>query len=132
MTDRKLIEMAHEVMANSYSPYSRFKTGAAIECADGSVFTGCSIENAAFGTTMCAEAAAVSAAITAGRRGFKRIAIISEGSTYSFPCGACRQLLYEFSPELEVLCARSDGRYVSYPLSTLLPMAYGKDQMGNI
>ena len=132
MTDRKLIEMAHDVMANSYSPYSRFKTGAAVECADGSVFTGCSIENAAFGTTMCAEAAAISAAITAGRRGFKRIAIISEGSTYSFPCGACRQLLYEFSPELEVLCARADGRYVSYPLSTLLPMAFGKDQMGNI
>jgi len=132
MTDRKLIEMAHDVMANSYSPYSRFKTGAAVECADGSVFTGCSIENAAFGTTMCAEAVAISAAITAGRRGFKRIAIISEGSTYSFPCGACRQLLYEFSPELEVLCARADGRYVSYPLSTLLPMAFGKDQMGNI
>ena len=132
MTDRKLISYATDVMANSYSPYSRFKTGAAVECADGSVFTGCSIENAAFGTTMCAEAAAISAAITAGRRGFKRIAIISEGSTYSFPCGACRQLLYEFSPELEVLCARADGRYVSYPLSTLLPMAFGKDQMGNI
>jgi len=131
MTDRKLIEMAGEVMANSYSPYSRFKTGAAVECADGSVFKGCGIENAAFGTTMCAEAAAIAAAITAGRRGFKRIAIISEGSTYSFPCGACRQLLYEFSPELEVLCARADGRYVSYPLSTLFPMAYGKDQIGN-
>jgi len=132
MTDRKLIEMAKEVMANSYSPYSRFKTGAAVESADGSVFTGCNIENAAFGTTMCAEAAAIASAITAGQRGFKRIAIISEGSVYSFPCGACRQLLNEFSPEMEVLCARADGRYVSYPLSTLLPMSFGKDQLGNM
>ena len=132
MTDRKLIEMANEVMANSYSPYSRFKSGAAVECADGSIFTGCNIENAAFGTTMCAEATAIAAAITAGRRGFRRIAIISESSAYSFPCGACRQLLNEFSPELEVLCARADGRYVSYPLSSLLPMAFGKDQIGTI
>ena len=132
MTDRKLIEMAKEVMINSYSPYSRFKAGAAVECSDGTVFTGCNIENAAFGTNICAEVAAIAAAVTAGKRAFKRIAIISEGSTYSFPCGSCRQLLNEFSPELEVLCARAEGRYVSYPLSTLLPMAFGKDQMGNM
>ena len=132
MTDRKLIEMANNVMANSYSPYSRFKSGAAVECADGSVFTGCNIENAAFGTTMCAEASAIAAAITAGQRSFRRIAIISESSAYSFPCGSCRQLLNEFSPELELLCARADGRYVSYPLSSLLPMAFGKDQISNM
>ena len=127
MTDRKLIEMAHEVMVNSYSPYSRFKVGAAVECGDGTVFTGCNIENAAFGASMCAEAVAVASAVTAGRRSYRRIAIISEGGAYSFPCGTCRQLLNEFSPELEVLCARADGRYVSYPLSTLLPMAFGRD-----
>jgi len=127
MTDRNLIEMAHKVMANSHSPYSRFKVGAAVECADGMVYTGCNIENAAFGASMCAEAVAIAAAVTAGRRSFRRIAIISEGGSYSFPCGTCRQLLNEFSPELEVLCARADGRYVSYPLSTLLPMAFGRD-----
>jgi len=127
MTDRKLIEMANEAMANSYSPYSRYKAGAAVECADGAVFTGCHIENAAFGTTICAEAAAIASAVTAGRRGFKRVAIISDSSTYSFPCGTCRQLLNEFSPELEVLCARADGRYVSYPLSALLPMAFSRN-----
>jgi len=127
MTDRRLIEIAKEVMVNSYSPYSRFKVGVAVECADGSVFTGCNIENAAFGAAICAEAAAVASAVTAGQRSYKRIAIISEGSAYSFPCGACRQLLNEFSPELEVLCARADGRYVSYPLSTLLPMAFARD-----
>ena len=131
MTDRKLISMATDVMANSYSPYSRFKVGAAIECADGSVFTGCNIENAAFGSTMCAEATAIASAVSNGKRSFKRIAVTSEGSTYCFPCGSCRQLLSEFSPDIEVLCARADGRYVSYPLATLLPMVFGKEHIGN-
>ena len=131
MTDRKLIDMAADAMASSYSPYSCFKVGASIECSDGSVFTGCNIENASFGATMCAEAVALAAAVSAGRREFKRIAIISEGTSYCFPCGTCRQLLNEFSPELEVLSARSDGRYVSYPLTTLLPMAFAVEQLRN-
>ena len=131
MTDRQLIEMAADSMRSSYSPYSRFKTGAAIECADGSVFTGCLIENSAFGATICAETVAVVTAVAAKKRSFKRIAIISEGNAYCFPCGTCRQILNEFSPELEVLSARSDGRYVSYPLTSLLPMAFGKEHLGN-
>ena len=132
MTDRNLIEKAALAMANSYSPYSRFRSGAAIECSDGTVFTGCNIENTAFGSTICAEEAAIATAVSAGRRSFRRIAIISEGSAYCFPCGTCRQLLNEFSPELEVLSARSDGRYVSYPLTSLLPMAFGKEQIGSV
>ena len=123
MTDRRLLETAADAMENSYSPYSRDKKGAAIECEDGSVFTGSLVENVALGATICAEAAAIVAAISAGHRGFKRIAIIGDGNVYSFPCGNCRQMLSEFSPDLEVLCARaSDGRYVSYPLSALYPM----------
>ena len=131
MTDRKLIDLAANSMVNSYSPYSRFKIGAAVECTDGTVFTGCNVENASFGAAMCAEAAAVASAIAAGHRSFKRIAITSEGAAYCFPCGSCRQLLNEFSPDVEVLCARADGRYVSYPLSTLLPIAFGKEQIGH-
>ena len=123
MTDKRLLETAADAMENSYTPYSRDKKGAAVECADGSVFSGCIIENAALGSTICAEAAAIAAAVSAGHRKFKRIATISEGSTYNLPCGNCRQLLSEFSPDIEVLCARaSDGRYVSYSLATLLPM----------
>ena len=123
MTDRRLLETAADAMENSYTPYSRDKKGAAIECADGSVFTGCVIENIALGATICAETAALATAISAGHRSFKRIATISEGNAYSFPCGTCRQLLSEFSPDVEVLCARaSDGRYVSYPLSSFFPM----------
>jgi len=123
MTDRRLLETAADVMENSYAPYSRDKKGAAIECADGSVFTGCIIENIALGSTICAEAAAISAAVSAGHRSFKRIATISAGNTYNLPCGDCRQLLSEFSHDIEVLCARaSDGRYVSYSLAALFPM----------
>ena len=123
MTDRRLLETAADAMENSYAPYSRDKKGAAIECADGSVFTGCIIENVSLGSTICAEAAAIASAVSAGHRSFKRLATISEGGTYNLPCGDCRQLLSEFSPAVEVLCARaSDGRYVSYSLSALFPM----------
>ena len=127
MTDRKLIEMAAEVMLNSYSPYSRIKVGAAVECTDGSVFMGCTIENASIGSTICAEAAAIASAVSAGKPSFKRIAIVTESNTYRLPCGECRQILSEFSPEVEVLSARADGRYVSYPLSSLLPMHFIKE-----
>jgi len=123
MTDRRLLETAADAMENSYSPYSRAKIGAAIECADGTVFTGCIVENVAFGATICAEAAAIASAVSAGHQSFKRIATISEGNAYSLPCGNCRQLLNEFSPTIEVLSARtSDGRFVSYSLTALLPM----------
>jgi cytidine deaminase len=121
VTDRQLIEKAAEAMRNSYVPYSRFAVGAAVECGDGSVFTGSKIENAALGNTLCAEQCAIACAVSAGHRSFKRIAIYSESGNYSFPCGTCRQMLREFSPDAEVLCARSDGRYVSYALSALLP-----------
>ena len=132
MTDRKLIDIATDAIGNSYSPYSRVKVGAALECSDGTVFTGSNIENASFSAALCAEAAAVAAAVSAGKRKFKRIAIVSDGASYCFPCGTCRQLLSEFTLETEVLCARSDGRYVSYPLASLLPMAAGKEQKENI
>jgi cytidine deaminase len=113
-------------MRFSYSPYSQFPIGAALECDDGEVFAGCNIENASFGTTICAEAAALASAIAAGYRDFRRIAVVSGGGNYCMPCGSCRQMLYEFSPQMEILCARADGRYVSYPLSGLLPAAFGK------
>jgi len=127
MTDRKLIDIAADAMANSYAPYSRAKVGAALECTDGSVFTGCNIENATAGATICAEKAAVASAVSAGQRSFKRMAIVAESSNYRLPCGTCRQLLMEFSPEMEVLCARVDGRYVSYPLRSLLPMPFTRE-----
>lgn len=127
MTDRELINRARAAMANSYSPYSRFAVGAALECSDGSVITGCNIECAALSCTLCAERVALAKAVSAGHRSFTRIAVYAESTRYCTPCGVCRQLLSEFSPNLEVLCVRADGRYVSYRLSDLLPASFGKD-----
>ncbi len=121
MTDRELINMAKKAADNAYVPYSRFRVGAALECADGSVFTGCNVENAALGATICAERCAVVKAVSEGRNKFLRIAVWAEGRDYCTPCGTCRQVLAEFSPSMEVLCARGDGRYTSYTLEKLLP-----------
>ena len=126
MTDRELINMAVEASENAYAPYSRFAVGAAIECGDGSVVTGCNVECAALGTTFCAERNALCSAVARGYRAFRRIAVYADSQDYCVPCGTCRQLLSEFSPNMEVLCVKSGGRYVSYKLSDLLPAAFGK------
>ena len=124
MTDRELLMAAQKASENAYVPYSKFRVGAALECMDGTVFTGCNVENAALGSTICAERTAVCKAVSEGRRDFKRIAIWGDGENYCMPCGACRQVMAEFAPELEVLCAKSGGRYVSYPLSKLMPYTF--------
>lgn len=118
--------MAREAAKNAYVPYSHFPVGAALECADGSVFTGCNVENAALGSTICAERTAIVKAVSEGRREFIRIAVYGEGENYCMPCGACRQVMAEFSGnrDMEVLCTRSGGRYVSYKLSQLLPHTF--------
>ncbi len=121
MTDRELINIAVEAAEEAYAPYSDFKVGAALECADGSVFTGCNVENASYGLSVCAERTAVFKAVSEGRRSFLRLAIFAEGEDYCMPCGACRQVLQEFAPQIEVLSVRGDGRYVSYALRELLP-----------
>lgn len=126
MTDRDLLNMARDAAKNAYVPYSHFPVGAALECADGSVFTGCNVENAALGSTICAERTAIVKAVSEGRRRFVRIAIYGEGETYCMPCGACRQVMAEFAgkDDMEVLCTRSGGRYVSYRLSQLMPHTF--------
>jgi len=124
MTDRELMSMAKEASMNAYVPYSRFPVGAAIECDDGAVFTGCNVENAALGSTICAERTACCKAVSEGHRSFRRIAIYADSENWCTPCGACRQFLAEFSPDMEVLCARAGDRYVSYKLSELMPHVF--------
>lgn len=125
MTDEELVESAFSMLERSYSPYSRFAVGAALLCADGTVFTGCNIENAAFGTTICAERAALSAAVSAGRRNFTKIAIAARSRDYCVPCGTCRQALLEFAPKLVFLCARQDGQFRVFHMDALLPHGFG-------
>ena len=124
MNDRELLRIAKEASLNAYVPYSGFPVGAALECEDGSVYTGCNVENAAYGDTICAERTAVVKAVSEGQRSFTRIAIYGEGKGYCMPCGSCRQVLAEFSPEMEVLCAKAGGSYVSYPLTRLMPYTF--------
>ena len=124
MTDRQLINLAEQASRNAYVPYSHFAVGAALECRDGTVFTGCNIENAVYPVGTCAERTAMGKAISEGHRDFVRIVIAGRSDDYCYPCGACRQFLAEFAPDMEVLSAMGGGRYVSNRLSELMPYTF--------
>lgn len=99
MNSQRLLDKAKEVMNNAYAPYSNFKVGAAILTENGDVYTGCNIENASYGATICAERTAAVKAVSEGHRRFLKIAIVSMEGTYTYPCGMCRQFLSEFMTE---------------------------------
>ena len=129
MTDRELLNMAFDAMENAYAPYSGLRVGAALECADGSVFLGCNVENASFSDTICAERTAVVKAVSEGRRSFRRLAVAAASEEYCMPCGSSLQVLREFSEDMEILAAKKDGHYVSYRLNALLPRVSIKEEM---
>ena len=118
-----LIRAALQVRESAHAPYSGFAVGAALLCADGSVFTGCNVENLSFGLTMCAERVAVGAAVAAGKREFRCIAIAADSDEVISPCGACRQVLAEFNPGLTILSANLSGKVAEFSLEFLLPRA---------
>ena len=131
MTDQELVKLAFDMHRFSYVPYSRFPVGAALLCGDGRVFTGCNVENAAYGSTICAERTALVKAVSEGyTSGFAAIAIAGQGGDYCWPCGACRQMLYEFAPDLRVLAVRGDGQFMEASLRNLLPHGFGPDSLG--
>lgn len=130
MTERELVERALEMRRFSYAPYSHFRVGAALECEDGSVYTGCNVENAAYGSSLCAERTALVKAVSEGCRRFVRLAVAGDSADYCWPCGACRQMLREFGTDLEVLAANREGAYVSVPLEELLPHSFGPETLG--
>ena len=116
---RELLEAAELVAARAHCPYSKFHVGAAVRAADDRIFTGCNVENASYGLTICAERAAIFRAVAAGCRVFKAIAIVADGTAVPFPCGACRQVLAEFcGPELPVIIA-NQGRLDTVQTLTL-------------
>ncbi len=126
MTRDDLVKTAFAMLERAYVPYSGFPVGAALLCKDGSVFTGCNVENAAYGSTICAERTALVKAISEGHRDdWDALAVVGRSEDYCWPCGSCRQMLYEFCPELTVLVARGDGDYVTLPLKQLLPYGFG-------
>ena len=124
MTDRELIEISKAAQQFAYAPYSKFRVGAALLCRNGSVYTGCNIENATYGATNCAERTAIFKAVSEGRREFTAIAITSSGGDLTFPCGICRQVLAEFSPEINVILEDKNGELHTFALSELLPHSF--------
>lgn len=124
MTAAELIEISKKTQEFAYAPYSKFKVGAALLCRDGSVYTGCNIENATYGATNCAERTAVFKAVSEGKRDFKAIAITSSGKGLTFPCGICRQVLSEFSPEIKVILEDDKGELRTFMLPELLPHSF--------
>jgi cytidine deaminase len=123
MNRESLLQAAIDARRNAHAPYSNFPVGAAIECSDGTVFTGCNVENLSFGLTMCAERVAVGAAVAAGHRDFLCVAVVAETNVPISPCGACRQVLAEFHPTLQILSANLKGQIEEFSLADLLPRA---------
>jgi len=123
-----LVARAREAMRNAWAPYSEFHVGAAIEAEDGRVFVGCNVESASYGLTICAERMALGAAVAAGARALRRIAVTTEVDPPAAPCGACRQLLAEFGLKLEVI-AVGPSTERRWTLGALLPDAFTKETL---
>ena len=121
MSTTELIEAAAKARTKAYAPYSKFFVGAALLTRSGKIFTGCNVENVSLGLTICAERNALAAAIAGGEREISTIAIVSDCNQPVFPCGACRQVLAEFNPELEIVTSTIEGRSETALLSSLLP-----------
>lgn len=127
MDPAALLDAAEAARARAHAPYSGFRVGAALLCEDGSIQPGCNVENASYGATMCAERVAVGTAIAAGHRRFRAIAIAGPAGVALSPCGICRQVLAEFSPDggLRVVMRAADGTSRETTLAALLPEAFG-------
>jgi cytidine deaminase len=118
---RRLWEAALVARQNAHAAFSKFKVGAALETTEGQIITGCNVENATYGLTICAERVAVFKAISEGQRAFRRVLVVADTQEPTPPCGACRQILWEFGGDLEVILANLEGEKVRYQLKELLP-----------
>lgn len=122
----EVLELARDVRERAHAPYSGFRVGAALESVDGTPFVGCNVENASLSLTICAERAALAAAVAAGHREFRRLVLVTEGNEPVPPCGACREALAEFSPELRILSV-AGGHLAEWGLDELLPRPFRLD-----
>jgi cytidine deaminase len=119
-----LIAAAKDAREFAHAPFSKFKVGAAVEDANGGIHIGCNIENATFGLTICAERVAVFKAISEGVRRFKRVAVVADTAELTPPCGACRQILWEFCGDVEIVLANLNGQSETLRLATLFPRPF--------
>ena len=130
MDYRKLAKIAIDARENAYVPYSKFKVGAAVLTADGSIYTGCNIENASYGATNCAERTAIFKAVSEGHKEIKAIAIVGDMSTNTYPCGICRQVIVEFaSKDIEIILVKNEENYIIKTMEEILPGAFTKGDL---
>jgi len=122
--ESNLYKAASKAREKAYAPYSKFHVGAAIETTDGVIFSGCNVENCSYGLTSCAERNAIFTAVAAGYQEFSRILILSEADIPATPCGACRQVIAEFAPEIEVISITVAEQAIIETMSSLLPYAF--------
>lgn len=128
MSEDRLLAAARAVQAQAYAPYSRYRVGAALETEDGTIYVGCNVENASYGLTNCAERVAIGAAVSAGARRFRRLVVVTDSDPPAPPCGACRQVLLEFGPDL-VVESVGPRRGMRWVLSDLLPASFGSEML---
>jgi len=121
-----LIAAARSARDLAHAPYSNFRVGAAVHAKSGRIFTGCNIENATYGLTLCAERVAIFKAISEGERGFDAVAVVADTDALTPPCGSCRQILWEFCGDADVILANLNGKLERYRMSALLPKPFDK------
>lgn len=127
VTNQELIEFARQAREQAHAPFSNFKVGAALECSDGQIITGCNVENSSYGLSMCAERVAIFKAISEGFHSFKRIAVIADTHSPVRPCGACRQVISDLFPlNTEVLMANLNGETEITSIHELLPAPFDR------
>ena len=124
-----LIAAATAARLKAYAPYSKFRVGAALLAADGTIVTGCNVENASYGLTICAERVALVKAISDGVMSFQCIVVVTDVEGLTPPCGACRQILWEFAPDAEVILANTHGKTAKYTVRELLPHGFDAKQL---
>ena len=124
MTAEQLLQHAVKAREHAYAPFSQFKVGAALLTCSGKLYTGCNIENATYGLTVCAERVALWKALSEGERSFTRMAVVSDSEPPATPCGACRQLLWEFCGDLEILVGNASGVKELHHLAGLFPRPF--------
>lgn len=131
MKEKKMIDIAREVLKNAYAPYSRYKVGAVVEASSGKLYTGCNVENMSFGLTICAERVAIFKAISDGEKVIARVVIVSDDESIPIPCGACLQVMSEFSNgDLEIVVSSRDGKLEKFKLIELLPNPFKLNKEG--
>lgn len=130
VNEKLLVEKAIEARNMAYAPYSNFKVGAALITEDGSIYTGCNVENASYGATNCAERTAIFKAVSEGHHTINMLAVVGDEKDYTYPCGICRQVILEFASEnFKIIIIKNKEEYMVKTLNEIMPYAFSKEAL---